>query len=274
VKNLLLIILLSATLFANLQEKIENFMSKEEYAKRENLVNILFKNKEEFYKESDGNVDCVKVIERLKESGLFKLFYDKVVTLNVEFKTDKNPLIFMKVINDSLESIGYNYYLTKSAKKDKDGYLWQIYLKTKHLINPVLFAKELEKRGCKIKDITKKDDYSWSYDIDSKDAKILAKRIDSDTTVKLKKPIEPYWIYCNDDYKEMVLKSNYGDHWYPLITFFDKSLHVISQVFQDSRELQLRVEIPKGCRYIKIGDIYNLENIKHGLSIHIRTFEQ
>ncbi len=272
-KNLILIFLLSVTLFANLQDKIENFMSREDYLKRENLIKILFKNESEFYRESDGNVDCVKVIERLKESGLFKLFYDNAVTLKVEFKTEKNPLIFMKVINDSLESIGYNYYLTESAQKSTDGFIWRISLRTKHLINPVLFAKELEKRGCEIKDITKKDNYFWSYEIDSKNAEVSALKIDADTSVKLKKPIEPYLLHIDNGAVEIVINSSLADHWYPKVTFFDKSLHVISQVLEDKRETRLKVEIPKDCNYIEISDKYNLENIKHGLSIYIRTFE-
>ncbi len=272
-KGLFLLFFITNILSANLYDKIENFMGKEEFLKQENLIKILFKNESDFYREDDGNVDSIKVIEILKESGLFKLFYSTPVSLRVEFVTDKNPLIFMKIINDSLESIGYNYFLTESAKKDDKGFIWVVTLKTRHLVNPLIFAKELEKRGCLIKDIVKKDNYFWSYSIDSTDAKLNALSIDSDTTVKLKKPIEPYLLYSKSDFETITIKSSFSDHWYPFIVFLDKSLHVISYRKTDERTYSMKLDIPKDCVYIKIGDLYTLDNIKHGLSVYINTIQ-
>jgi hypothetical protein len=53
VKKIAIISLFFTVLFANLQDKIENFMGAKEYAKSENLIKILFKNEAEFYRESD-----------------------------------------------------------------------------------------------------------------------------------------------------------------------------------------------------------------------------
>ena len=270
VKYIVLILLVSVSVFANLQEKIENFISSQEYSKEENLLKVLFKNSDSFYRVSDGNVDSLKVIKVLEDNGLFKLFYKKPITLKVKFITKKNPLIFMKVIKGSLESIGYNYFLTTRATKKENEFIWIINLKTKHLINPLLFSDELVKRGCEIEDIEKKDDNLWVYKINSDGARLNAKKIDLDTNVKLKKPIEPYLIYSNDAVK-IKIRTSFSDHWYPSVVFLDSALHVISQTKIDNRTYVLKLDVPQDSKYIRIGDIYTLDNIKHGLSIYLSS---
>ncbi len=245
-------------------------MPAQKYVKQENLIKVLFKDSDSFYRVRDGNVDSLKVIKVLEDNGLFKLFYDNPISLKVKFITNKNPLIFMKVIRESLESIGYNYFLTIRATKQDDKFIWIISLKTKHLINPILFAKELKKRGCVVDDITKERNNLWIYKINSKSAKLNAKNIDLDTTTKLKKPIEPYLIYSNSAV-QIKLKTSFSDHWYPFVVFLDSALHVVSQTKINERTYVLKIDIPPNSKYIRIGDIYTLENIKHGLSIYLKS---
>lgn len=273
VKIAIITLIVASTLFANLQEKIENLISSQKYTKQENLIKVLFKDSDSFYRKSDGNVDTLKVIKVLEDNGLFELFYDNPVSLKVRFVTNKNPLIFMKVIKESLESIGYNYFLTMRAVKKDSEFIWTINLKTKHLINPILFADELAKRGCEIDDIKREEGNLWIYNINSNFAKLSAKQIETDTTVKLKKPIEPYLIYSNAA-KKVSIKTSFSDHWYPLVVFLDSALHVITVKRIDERTYSLKLDIPEGCRYIKIGDIYTLENIKHGLTIYLKSTDE
>ncbi len=270
VKKLFILVVLATILFANLQDKIKTYMGEKEYVKQENLIKILFKDSSSFYRQTDGNVDSLKVISVLKDNGLFKLFLNKPISLHVEFMTDKNPLIFMKVISESLDAIGYNYFLTSEAKKIDQKFSWLINLKTKHLINPILFAKELQKRGCAIDDIIEKNDYSWIYKIDSTNAKLNTRQIEADTTIKLPKPIEPYWIE-NHNFSLIKLRSSFSDHWYPLIVFFDSGLHVISQTKMNKRTYAVKLDVPENCKYIRVSDIYTLDNIKHGLSVYLKS---
>ena len=246
-------------------------MSIKKYNQQENLIKVLFKDSDSFYRKSDGNVDSLKVIKVLEENGLFKLFYNQPISLHVEFITTKNPLIFMKVIKESLESIGYNYFLTTRATKKDESFIWIINLETKHLINPTLFAKELKKRGCEVEDIRKESGNLWIYKINSKDAQLSAKEIGIDMSVKLQKPIEPYLFYSKNA-KKIELKTSFSDHWYPSVVFLDSALHVVGETRIDKRTYVLKLEIPLGCRYIKIGDLYTLENIKHGLKIYLSTY--
>ena len=263
------ICILYVATFANLQDKIENFISQNSYLKQENLINVLFRDKKSFYRHSDGNVDSLKVIKVLEDNGLLELFYQNPISLKVKFITHKNPLIFMKVIKESLETIGYNYFLTTRATKNDNEFTWIINLKTKHLINPVLFSKELQKRGCEVEDIEKKDGNLWVYQINSDHAKLSAKNIDLDRTVKLLKPIEPYLVYVNSA-TSIKIKTSLSDHWYPSVVFLDDALHVVSQTKINERKYTLKLEIPISCTYIRIGDMYTLDNIKHGLSIFLK----
>lgn len=270
VRKFLVFLVFSTLLFANLEDKIINFMSAPQYSKQENLIKILFKNSDDFYKKSDGNVDSLKVIKVLKDNGLFKMFYKTPVSLNIEFITTKNPLIFMKVISESLDAIGYNYFLTSKAQKTDDKFVWSINLRTEHLINPIAFSKELEKRGSTIDDIIKKKEHYWIYKINSDHAKLNAKVLDMDTTIKLTKPIQEYLIQ-NDGAKSIKMRTSFSDHWFPKVVFFDSSLHVISEKDINERTYVLKLDIPINCRYIKIGDLYTLDNIKHGLSVYMKS---
>jgi len=270
VKKLFIFLFFTSLLFANLEDKIRNYLSVEQYAKQENLIKILFKNADEFYRKSDGNVDSLKVIKVLKDNGLFKMFYSRPISLHIEFITDKNPLIFIKVISESLDAIGYNYFLTSEAKKSEGRFSWSINLRTEHLVNPILFEKELEKRGCEVLDISKEKENYWVYKINSDNAKLDARVIDVDTTVKLKKPIEDYLIRSGGA-SAIKIRTSFSDHWFPKVLFLDSGLHLISQKDIDERTYVLKLKIPTNTRYIKIGDLYTLENIKHGLSIYMSS---
>jgi len=270
VKFFLLIFISSILLFANLQEKIESFTPADKYIQQENLIRVLFSDVDSFYRSSDGNVDSLKVIKVLEDNGLFELFYDAPRALNMEFITKKNPLIFMKVIKESLDSLGYNYFLTTRALKKDDEFVWTINLKTKHLINPILFSKELSKRGCSVDDISKEKSNLWIYKINSDNAKLNAKDIDTNVNFKLQKSIEPYLIYSKKA-QEIKIKTSFSDHWFPYVVFLDAALHVIYQTKIDERTYVLKLKIPQTCVYIRIGDIYTMENIKHGLGIYLKS---
>lgn len=270
VKNFFLFLFLATFALANLQEKIISFMGATSYAKQENLVKILFKPEASFYRKSDGNVDSLKVIQVLHDNGLLKLFYNSPIFLHIKFITDKNPLIFTRVIGESLEAMGYNYFLTEEAEKSENQFLWVINLKTNRIINPILFAQELQKRGCTIEDVIKDSDDHWEYKIDSKDAKLNTIKLANDVSTDLSKPIQPYWIE-NNNAKSIKIRTSLADHWYPLVLFLDSGLHLISQTKINERTYAITLKVPKDCKYIRVGDIFTLDNIKHGLTIYLKS---
>ena len=56
-----------------------------------------------------------------------------------------------------------------------------------------------------------------------------------------------------------------------LISFFyDKDLKIIDNYTKERKSYNVSLKIPSGAKYVKIGDLYTLENIKRGLKIKIQ----
>ena len=258
--------------FANatpLDEKIATFIGEKEYKVQKNLIRILFKNESSFLDEN-GNVDDIKVLEQLKDSGLLKLFYNTPQQLNLSFYTKNDALIFMRVINETLSSMGYNYFLTKRALKNIDGFMWEIIISTEHIVDPIIFSNKLKLRGCFLESIDRVTQSEWKYKINTDFIKIEAKKIEANTTVKLKKPIKPYWVDV-EGMDSISFVSKIADKWHPKIVFFDEKLHIVRDYKKEKVSNRLKLKIPTDAKYVKISDIYTLDNIKRGISIYLRS---
>jgi hypothetical protein len=269
-KVLILLIFFSGLVFASkLDDKIKDFVAPKTYKVHKNLISVLFKHEKKFMLKN-GKVDLIKVAETLKKNGLLNIFFDKPKYVEFEFKTTTNHLLFMKIVSDSLKSIGYNFIITKSAKKSKDGFSWKIVLKAEYLIDPVMFSKELNKRGSFIEDIFKKSDVSWIYNINSTNGFLpTAKKIQRRELVNLKKSVDDYLITI-DNGSIISVKSHSLNKWYPNIVFYDSKLNILKIFRVDKRQRRVLVTIPNGTKYIKISDIYTLSNIKRGLKVLIK----
>ncbi len=268
VKIVLYLFLLTAFVHATpLEDKIESFIGEKEYKIQKNLIRILFKNTNAFLKD-DRSVDDIKVLEKLKDSGILKLFYTKPQQLNLIFSTKENSLVFMRVINESLSSMGYNYFLTKRALKNSDGFLWEIIVSTEHIVDPLIMSSRLKARGCFLESIDRKSENKWVYVVNTDSIKIDAQKVEANRTVKLKKPIRPYWIEV-EDMKTISFASKLVDKWHPSIVFYDDKLHIVKDYKKKSPTNRLKIKIPIDAKYVKISDLYTLDNIKRGISIYL-----
>jgi len=265
----LLLFVLSWAQATQLNEKIASFIGEKEYKVQKNLIHILFKDEISFLS-ADSSVDDLKVLDKLKESGLLKLFYENPQTLNLSFFTKNDALIFMRVINETLSSMGYNYFLTKRAVKNVDGFVWEIVISTEHIVDPLIFSDKLKLRGCFLEAIDRINENEWKYRVNTENIKIEATKIEANTTVKLKKPIKPYWIDVQD-MKSISFVSKIADKWHPNIVFFDEKLHIVSDYQKDQVTNKLKLRVPTDSRYVKIADMYTLDNIKRGISIYLRS---
>ena len=217
----------------------------------------------------NGEVDSVKVIAVLKKNGLVQLLYDRPIQLRLAFRTQGDPLIFLKVINESLETMGYNYFLTNNALRDSAGFVWEMYLQTEHVVDPEALAKALGARGCSITNIVKNADHYWFYDIDSSNAYVSARKVSAGAPIALGKPLKPYWIDIRNA-KEVILSTSGGDRWFPDVVFFDERLHLLSDIKSEESAKNIKLKVPAGAAYLKVSDIFLLDNIKHGLSITVK----
>ncbi len=250
-----------------LQDKIESFMGGQEYRAQKNLILVLFKDENMFMHE-DGSVDDIKVLDKLKRNGLLKLFYKDPQKLNLSFVTKENPLIFMRVINESLSSMGYNYFLTKRAKKSTDEFVWDIAISTEHIVDPLILSKKLKARGGFLESVQRVGKNRWRYTVNTDNIQIEAKTIEANKTVKLNKPIKPYWVVV-EGMKTISLESKLADRWHPSLVFYNKKLDIIKDHKENKVANRLKIKIPIDAKYVKISDMHTLDNIKRGVSVHL-----
>lgn len=270
-KLLFTVLFFLASLNANeLHDKIKNIIGKNDYNFHINLLNIVFQNESDFL-HSNNSLNYTNILKVLKQNGLLNLDLDKPKEIIVEFHTNKDPVKSLKILNDTLKSLGYYYYFTKSASYDGNGNLkWLIRLKTEFAIDPLTFTNELIKKECKIVEITKEKDDKWIYKIDTQFSKITdALYVDSNEKVSLQKPLKPYVIEIKYGSKLRVYSKSLN-RWYPHIVFYDEHLNILDIFKKDTISKRVDLNIPKQTKYIKITDLYTLVNIKRGLNVIIK----
>lgn len=271
VKYIFIFTLIFTFLKADLvDEKVKNLVEKDSYLIHQKLIDIIFKDKDKFYTQN-GEVNVVKIAKYLKDSGLLKLFFEAPKTLNVTFDTNQNPIFFMKLITNSLNSMGYYFFITKSAKREGDIFSWTISLSTEYAIDPTIFARELDKRNCKILDIVKNSNDSWEYIIDISKAIVLdAKEAVIDESLELGKSINDYWLKVSNGRVLKIASKTYNS-WYPYVAFYDKNLNLIGLYKKDDEVVKsINIKVPENCLYVKISDIYTLNNIKNGFRVYLK----
>lgn len=110
-----------------------------------------------------------------------------------------------------------------------------------------------------------------SYELETSYSRITAMQVvPSNKIVNLKKPFKEYFLSISPDSYEINIKSNNQDRWYPYIVYFDINLQVLKVIRKKTKIKKLATTIPTATRYIKIGDNFNLKNIKTGLTVMIK----
>jgi hypothetical protein len=261
----LLIVLTALTLNASdLLEKVRDFMGDDRYATHRGFIEILFKDEAAYY--TNEHLDVVKIVETLKQNGLLQLFFEKPQQLTLTFTTNGPSLYFVKVMGDTLHAIGYYRYMTEYSKKNESEFVWRITMQSEYATDPTVLKNELFKRGCKILDIKRLSQSDWYYNIDMASASLNAHNIGQGEVLKLKRSLVPHWVNV-EGIRQLKLTSSGSNVWYPYITFFDNSLHLLKVYKRDKKTWQIRINIPSNTQYVKIADMYDLKNIKDGLDI-------
>lgn len=266
VKHWLFFLLLASLLWGDaLDERIKNLVDPGKYQLHQKLIEVIFQDRKAYHRE-DGTLDIIAVMTELKSNGLLRLFFKEPVRMEMVFKSHARPMLFTKVVSDSLKSLGYYYYITKRSKLDKGRFLWSVQLESEYMIDPVLFHKELQKRGAAIRDIRLIQPEKWEYSIDLQDFSMpRAQSVELLKPLYLKKPVEDYWLQPAQDETYLQIKSKRGNSWYPYVVLLDDDLNVIRVDKRDEKTLQLSVFLPKGCRFVRVSDLYTINNLKNGI---------
>lgn len=252
-----------------LDDKIKSFIGPQKYYKEQKIINIVVGDKAKYI--NNGKIDTIKLIKVLKDNGFINLVFKRPKKVLVTFQIKKDALLFLKIINSSLNAIGFNFYMTKEAINNADGFTWSIVMDTENLIDPVYLSNELNKRGCEITDIVKNGNLDWTYTISMQNAKLIAKDILCDASYDLKKPIKSYWLGIQDGASQLFVQSRPLNRWHPYIVFFDKELNILSVYEKDDIAKNLKTDVPKNTKYIMIDDKYTLSNIRSGLKVYVSS---
>ncbi len=246
-----------------LMQKIQNLVNPRTFAKDKAFIETIFSPKSAYYKE-DGRVDSIKVIKTLKDNGVLNLFFKTPREMNISFKTQGTPLLFIKIMSDTLQNVGYYKYMTKESNFDDSGFVWKINLTSEYAADPLILAQELEKNNCKIVDVVRENESDWSYVIDMKKAKLDVAALEGGVEFNLKRSLYAYWLDVSK-IGTLDIVSSIRNEWYPYIAFYDKSLKLLNVIKIDTKKTNITLELDPEAYYIKISDIYTLKNIKDDL---------
>jgi len=259
-------LLLAVSLWAEspLLDKVRSLVGDDVYAKNEAFIKIIFSDTRHYV--NGERVDVVSVVDTLKDNGLLSLFYDAPKSLELTFETNGTPQFFMTLMNDTLRDMGYYHYVTESALLNNAGYVWQITMESEYATDPTALQRELAKRGCSILDIERISDTQWHYFIDMSKAHLKLAPVEVGKKVKMKRLVYPRWLDVSKA-KKLTIWSLKGNNWYPYIAFYDDDLRLLKLYKRDKRSWQITINLPRGCAYVKIADLYSRKNMNAGLSI-------
>ncbi|MEA2073820.1 MAG: hypothetical protein U9O86_09570 [Campylobacterota bacterium] len=245
--------------------KIKSFLDTQAYEENVDFINVIFDPKSDFYK--NERVDSVKVVETLKENGLLELFFKTPRELTLNFKTSGSPLFFVKLMGDTLRSMGYYRYVTTASHLDASEFTWNINLTSEYATDPLILETELNKSGCKIIDVERSSQTQWTYIIDMDSGFLNIKELKSNEELNLKRSLYAHWLNVSQ-VNSVTIKSSRRNRWYPYIAYYDASLHLLKVVKSSEITQEIDLDIPQGSKYIKISDLYTLKNVRDELVIY------
>lgn len=267
--RLFLVALLGINLFAaelSLQEKVRSLLDESTFNTHKKLIDLIFKNEKQFYK--NNHIDIIKVTQTLKENGLLKLFFTSPQKIDLEFHTNTNPTLLIKIVSDSLTSLGYFRYFVTESKHAKAGFSWKISLTSEYAVDPTLLRQALQKRGSKIMDIHRKSKRDWIYYLDIKNGYLDVPELFLSQEMRLKRSNNEYWLNIKGG-KRVIINSNQSNFWYPYISLYDASLNLLKVYRRDAKTKKLTMHLPDNAMYIKITDLYHPSNINKGLKVKL-----
>ena len=269
-KTLLLILLSIVYLNADLlTQKIENIIGKQKYLIHQKLIENEIENKKLVFTTNENSINYPKLLEILKSSGLLNTEFETPKENILSFELKGNRYKSLKNLKQALTSLGYSYFIPFQVE-DNETYIVKIRFKSKHGLDPLLFVNELSKIDASVININKISDENWEYSIDFTNAKTFDTiKITSNEKIKLNKPLKPYLLEI-DQGTQLVVLSHTLNHWYPKIAFFDKNLELINSVDKTRVYKGVKIDVPRGTKYIQVDDAYSLLNIKRGLTIIVK----
>jgi hypothetical protein len=252
-KKFLFVILIISTLFADNAKFIKSLIGEDK-----------FNNYYELLKPVLNENSLVKTIEYLQNNGLLDIFFDKPEIIHPHFIfLDNNPVFNTKILYNTLNYMGYYYFYPIKIKKSEKSYSLTLEMRSTHYIDPLVFINTIKQKGCRVKSISKTDDYI--YTIDCKNEFLNATSV-INKKIKLLNAKGIYWINPNG-FKKILISTSKLDNWYPHIVFFDKNLNILNIISRQNSQKIIYLNLSAECKYIKITDTFSKVNFKRGIYI-------
>ncbi len=251
-KKIIFLLTLSLMLFADNSKMIKSIIGTEKFNTYNELLEPVM-----------NEPSLLKTLQYLQNNGLLDIFFDSPRLIRPTFVfTDNHPIFNTKILYDVLNSMGYFYFYPVTIEKS-DNYKITLEMKSTHHIDPVLFIKSINQKGCQVNSIQKQKDFIFVLNCEN--AKLNAlKVIDKKTKLINAKGI--YWLNSNG-FKKMLITTSKLDNWYPYVVFFDKNLNILNIIAKENSQKTIYLDIPQECAYIKISDNYSKTNFKRGIII-------
>jgi len=266
VRTLLCLLLAAGTLLADerLDDKIRSLVGDAAYAENKAFIDIVF-TPDTAFMEND-RLDVVKIVGTLKENGLMNLFFDEPKQLELTFSTNGSPLFFVKLMGETLRSMGYYRYITDESRLDNSSFFWKIRLATEYATDPVILREELRKRHCDVIDIERESPTQWTYHIDMSQAHLALEPLQNGKEVSFNRSLEAHWLDVSQ-VASLTIYSLRGNNWYPYVVFYDSSMRLLKVYKRDRKTWEVTLRPPRDAAYVKLTDLYTLKNIKDGFKI-------
>lgn len=245
-----------------LEEKIKSFLSQRSYTQNKDFIHVIFEPRSSFY--IKDRVDAVKVIQTLKDNGLLNLFFQSPQDFQLNFQTSGFPLFFVKIMEDTLQNIGYFRYVTTASTYDTSEFVWSINLRSEYATDPLILQNELHKSGCNILDISRDSQKEWTYTIDVTNGHLNVLALHANEEIHLKRSLYAHWLDISK-IRMLKIRSSRRNKWYPYIAYYDASLHLLKLLKREKVYREITLKMPKNAKYIKISDMYTLKNVKDEL---------
>lgn len=266
VKRLLLAALLLVNVSADelLYGKIQELIGEKAFREHMGLIKIVFSPTGSYY--NGERLDVVRVMETLRENNLITLDFGRPRQMEMTFSTVGSPLFFVKLMEETLRSIGYIRYNTVESRRDGEKFSWKISLSSEHATDPSMLGGELLKRGCRITDITRENSERWVYEVNMLEAHLNLEPMVNGSQLRVNRLLDVYWL--NVAHVQHITFNSLGaNNWYPYIAFFDADMNLLQVYKRDRKSWQVMLRAPKEAVYAKVADLYSMKNIKDGFHI-------
>ena len=269
VKKIVFVLLLAVYSLhaASFYKEIENIVGKNTYIANKKIIKTLFKQQNQFY--TKGHLDYAKVLNVLKNNHLLNVKISRSTAINLSFATrQRHPVAFIKLIKSTLNELGYSRIDIQKVIQDGSGFMYKVVVYSDSAPDPIMIVDSFAKKNASVVKIKRYSISSWRYFVDLSHLDLVYKNLPYKKKIRLPKPLEPYWIDVSN-VKVLVINSANTNRWHPKIVFYDRFLNIVNNISKDIKSYNIRLEVPRNASYMKVSDLYTLDNINRGLTIYL-----